>query len=404
MGWWQILRGRGHSSRLTPIPFLPAAFLSRCCPVVAYYIGTKVRAFFLNLVCLLALLLSSNVAAASEYRGQVTFGGLPVPGATVTVTQGAKKVTTVSEQGGIYSFPDLADGAWQIEIEMLCFSTIHAEITVSPATPAAKWELTLLPLDQIAKLTTLPPAPLPTAPLVKRPAASGSPASSSNDQPAEIPKPADDASQQSSDGFLVNGSVNNAATSRFSIDQAFGNRRFNSRSLYNGGLEVDYDNSALDARSYSLSGLESPKPSYNTITGILTFGGPLKIPHLLPRGPTFFVGYEWTRNHLAETDSGLVPTDAERTGDLSGLLNAIGQPITIYNPATGLPYPGNVVPVSPQAQALLHLYPLPNITGTPLYNYQVPVLNNTHQDELLSRLDKSSGAETSSMGASTLRA
>ena len=35
--------------------------------------------------------------------------------------------------------------------------------------------------------------------------------------------------------------------------------------------------------------------------------------------------------------------------------------VTIYNPATGLPYPGNVVPVSPQAQALLQLYPLPNI-------------------------------------------
>ena len=400
MGWRQILRGGGHSSRLTPIPylrttagrdmghspFLPAVFLSRCCPVVAYYIGERVPAFFLTLVCLLALLISSSVAAASEYRGQITFGGLPVPGATITVTQGTKKITAVSEQGGIYSFPDLADGPWQIEIEMLCFSTIHTEITVSPATPAAKWELTLLPLDQISKLTTLPPAPLPTAPLAKRPAAPGSP----NDQPADIPKPAEDASQ-SSDGFLVNGSVNNAATSRFSIDQAFGNRRYNSRSLYNGGLEVDYDNSALDARSYSLSGLESPKPSYNTITGILTLGGPLKIPHLLPRGPTFFVGYEWTRNHLAETDSGLVPTDAERTGDLSGLLNAIGQPITVYNPATGLPYPGNVVPVSPQAQALLQLYPLPNITGTPLYNYQVPVLNNTHQDQLLSRLEKNLG-------------
>ncbi len=206
-----------------------------------------------------------------------------------------------------------------------------------------------------------------------------------------MPKPAEEASQQSNDGFLVNGSVNNAATSRFSLDQAFGNRRTNSRSLYNGGLAAVYDNSALDARPYSLSGLNSPKAAYNRITGIFTLGGPLKIPHLLPRGPTFFVAYEWTRNHNALNESGLVPTAAERMGDLSNLLNPLGQPVVVYDPATGLPFPGNVVPVSSQAQALLQLYPSQNIYGNSLYNYQVPVLNSTHQDALLSRLDKTLG-------------
>src|SRR5271154_1482027 len=118
----------------------------------------------LNLMCALAALGLANVAAASEYHGLVTFGGLPVPGATITVTQGTRKLTTVSEQGGIYNFPDLADGPWKIEIEMQCFSTIHTEITIVPNTAAAKWELQLLPLDEIAKLTTLPPAPLPAPP------------------------------------------------------------------------------------------------------------------------------------------------------------------------------------------------------------------------------------------------
>jgi trimeric autotransporter adhesin len=349
----------------------------------------QMRRIFYLLCALVALALPS-VAAASEYRGQVTFGGFPLPGATVTVTQGTKKVTTVSDQGGLYTFADLPDGPAKIEIEMQCFSTIHADIAVSPNTPAAKWELTLLPLDQIMASTKLPAAPIPTlsAPApAKKPAVPGSP----NDNAVEIPKPPEEASQQSSDGFLVNGSVNNAATSQFSLDQAFGNRRSNSKSLYNGGLAAILDNSALDARSYSLSGLESPKPSYNTITGIFTLGGPLKIPRLLPHGPDFFVVYQWTRNHVAETNSGLVPTEAERTGDLSGILNPLGQPITIYNPATEMPYPGNVVPVSPQAQALLRLYPLPNLSGTPLYNYQVPVLNSTHQDALQSRLQKTLG-------------
>src|SRR5271163_3512987 len=98
-----------------------------------------------SLVCMLALLAFPSLAAASDYHGQVTFGGLPLPGATVTVTQGTKKDTAISDQGGLFTFPDLADGPAKIEIEMQCFSTVHADITVSPATPAAKWELTLLP-------------------------------------------------------------------------------------------------------------------------------------------------------------------------------------------------------------------------------------------------------------------
>jgi hypothetical protein len=344
------------------------------------------RVFYL--VWLFAAIAFPCIAAASEYRGQVTFGGLPLPGATVTVTQGTKKAIAVTDQGGLYTFPDLSDGPAKIEVEMLCFSTATADVTISPATVPGKWELTLLPLDQITKLTKLPPAPVPS--LSAKPKAPTSSAAANENAP-ELPKPAEEANQQSSDGFLVNGSVNNAATSRYSLDQAFGNRRSNSRALYNGGFAAIVDNSALDARPYSLSGLDTPKPSYNRVTAIVTLGGPLRIPHLLPRGPTFFVAYEWTRDHTAATDSGLVPTEAERTGDLSGLVNPLGQPLVVYDPATGLPFPGNMVPVSSQAQSLLQLYPLPNISGNPLYNYQVPVLNSQHQDALLSRLDKTLG-------------
>ena len=345
--------------------------------------------FVCALLCTLAPLAFPSLAAASQYHGQITFHGWPVPGATVTVTQGTKSVSTVSDQGGLYTFPDLTDGSAKIKIEMQCFSTIEAEVTITPDTLTAKWELALLPLDQMmarAKLAPDEPLVVSSAAL-KKPAASGS----SNGNLPAIPKPEDASSQQSSDGLLVNGSVNNAATSKFSLDQAFGNRRPNSKSLYTGGFAAILDNSALDARPYSLSGFDTPKASYNHLTGIFTFGGPIKIPHLLPHGPTFFVAYQWTRNHIAETESGLVPTAAERAGDLADLLNPLGQPVTIFNPLTGLPFPGNVVPVSPQAQALLQLYPLPNIAGGSLYNYQMPVLNSSHQDALQSRLDKTLG-------------
>jgi hypothetical protein len=354
-------------------------------------------------VCILALLAFPFLAMASEYHGQVTFGGFSVPGATVTATQGTKKVATVTDQGGVYSFPDLSDGAWKIEIEMQCFSTIHADVTIAEKTPAGKWELTLLPPDQLRKLATQAPLPPSTLPVLNAPAAAKKPEASEPN--ADIPKPQENASQDSSDGFLVNGSVNNAATSQYSLSQAFGNKRAGSKSIYNGGVSAIMDNSTFDARPYSLSGLEMPKGFYNRFTGGIAVGGPIKIPRLLPRGPNFFVGYQWTRNQTAQVDSGIVPTAEERTGDLSGLLKALGQPVTIYNPATGLPFFGNMVPVSSQAQALLNLYPLPlpNLVGTALYNYQAAVLNSSHQDALESRLDKTLGRKDTLWGGFNLQ-
>ncbi len=339
------------------------------------------------------------MAAATEYHGQIAFGGFAVPGATVSATQGTKIFTTVSDQGGLFDFPDLPDGQWKIEIEMQCFSTIHAEVTIAPRMPLAKWDLIPLPSNQIIALATLAPKGLPSVPAVvaRKPELAGA------DNALEISWPPDDVSQQSSDGFLINGSVNNAATSKFSLSQAFGNRRPNSRSLYNGGFAAILDNSALDARPYSLGGLDTPKAYYNRITGVFTFGGPMKIPHLLAHGPNFFAAYQWTRDHTAETESGLVPTAAERTGDLSSLLNALGQPVTIFNPATGRPFPGNVVPVSSQAQGLLQLYPLPNIAGDSLYNYQLSVLNSSHRDLVQTRMDKTLGRKDQLHGGFNLQ-
>ena len=41
-----------------------------------------------RLAGVIACLVTSGLAMASEYHGQVTFNGLPVPGVTVTATQG----------------------------------------------------------------------------------------------------------------------------------------------------------------------------------------------------------------------------------------------------------------------------------------------------------------------------
>jgi hypothetical protein len=103
---------------------------------------------------------------AAEQHGEVTFGGLPVPGATVTATQGDKKITAVTDQQGVYSFPDLTDGMWTIQVEMLGFSAVKDDITVGPETKPSTWELKMLPLDQIhaeAQPKGPPPTPPPPA-------------------------------------------------------------------------------------------------------------------------------------------------------------------------------------------------------------------------------------------------
>lgn len=323
---------------------------------------------------------------ASEQHGTVTFGGLPVPGATVTATQGAKKFTVVTNANGAYSFPDLANGTWNIQVDMLGFAPVKGEITGAPDSQPPKWELKMLPFDQIHAQAEVPipraepaaaPPPTPAPAEAKKPESS-SPARETDQQRDEL-------TQRASDGLLINGSQNNGASSPFALFPAFGNNRNGSRSLYNGALGVSVNNSIWDARTFSFTGQDTPKPAYNLLTGRAYFGGPLKIPHLLNNGPNFFVAYEWTRNRTATTTPALTPTAAQRTGDLSQLTTPI------IDPQTGAPFPGNVIPtsrISPQAQALLNLYPLPNFTTPGAYNYQVPIVGVTHQDSLQSRVNK----------------
>jgi len=53
-------------------------------------------------VCLIASLALYAAAAPSEYHGQASFGGLPVPGATVTAAQGERKLVSITDQQGVF--------------------------------------------------------------------------------------------------------------------------------------------------------------------------------------------------------------------------------------------------------------------------------------------------------------
>jgi hypothetical protein len=259
--------------------------------------------------------------AASEHRGVVKFGGLPVPGATITASQGERKVSTISDPEGAYEFAYLADGDWSIEVQMQLFAGKRRDVQVSAQASAAEWELKLLPADQIGKIAVAAAAPLPVA--SAKPVAGAMPtntatpfqrtdlASSRQTPAAPVEAPAAsnpdtaELAQRAADGFLINGSVNNGVVSPFAQQPAFGNNRRGARSLYNGNLGMIVNNSALDARSFSLTGQNTPKPEYSRLQGLASFGGPLKIPGLIKRnGPNVTVNYQWTRNSNASVQTG----------------------------------------------------------------------------------------------------
>ena len=303
---------------------------------------------------------------------------------------------------------------------MTGFATLTEEVTIGPNSPTGKWELKLLTIDQLksqAKVTTMAaqnqPSPAQAhapaergAGSIGRPrtaggqegrqdhkipeAAASGPAPSATNTAASTPTADQDTDERAANGFLINGSAVNGASSPFAQSFAFGNNR-GGKGLYNGGIGVILDNSALDARPYSLTGQNTPKPSYNRITGIATLGGPLRISHLLhgAHDPNIFAAYEWTRSVNDSTQSALVPTAAERGGDFSQVLNTLGQPVQIFNPSTGQAFSGNLIPqINPQAQALLNYYPLPSFSGNSRYNYQTGILSSTHQDALQSHFNE----------------
>ena len=74
---------------------------------------------------------------------------------------------------------------------------------------------------------------------------------------------------------------------------------------------------------------------------------------------------EWNLEDRGTTRSALVPTQAERNGDFSQGGVPGCSPGIPNDPLTGAPFPGNRIPanrISPGGQAMLNLYPLPNVT------------------------------------------
>jgi hypothetical protein len=152
-----------------------------------------------------------------------------------------------------------------------------------------------------------------------------------------------------------------------------------------GSLFEYLQNDIFDADPYGFSG-KAPK-KFNTFGG--SAGGPVLIPRLYNgHGKTFFfVDYEGNRRSTASLQQFLVPTLADRSGNLADLCGP-----TINN-------------INPTATALLTYIPKPNVAGTiscvngnvvaPGYNYEnfQPIPSSTDGADL--RVDQTIGGRNS---------
>ena len=100
------------------------------------------------------------VLLVADHRGQVMFNGVPVPGATVTATQGEKKFVAVTDLQGAYAFPELTEGTFTIQVEMLGFATLKQEVNAA----TAEFELKMVPIEEMKAeiVHASPPEATPT--------------------------------------------------------------------------------------------------------------------------------------------------------------------------------------------------------------------------------------------------
>ena len=103
-----------------------------------------------GVLCSIVVVLVAGCLNAAEHRGLVKFGTLPVPGAAVTTRQGDKTVAVLTDAQGVYVFPDLAEGAWTLQVEMRGFAPLKRDIQI-PADGVTTLELSMLPLAEITE-------------------------------------------------------------------------------------------------------------------------------------------------------------------------------------------------------------------------------------------------------------
>ena len=389
-----------------------------------------------------------------EITGVVKAGKTPLPGVTVTASNSltGKKLSVATAANGTYTFTGLPRGRYVVRIEFMGFAAQTQEIVLKPETPAGKFDAEMVlasrQQDQGA-LGNL--AALVTAGRGFQSLAMDNLSALAGGGAAGMSQGMMGGGQNGNGGDMsslpLNGAGAEGPTESVSITGAQGRtqdfgggseddiqekiQEFRDRSQREGGnlqggspggggpggmggggpmimrlprnlninqphgmLYASDDSGALDAKSYSLTGLATPKASYNVPRFGAFLGGPLNIPKIFNGGNKtfFFAGWNGNRGSTPYDAFSTVPTLAERSGDFSAATYKNGSPVQIFNPKTGQQFQSNgqlnvIDPslISPSAQALLAFIPLPNLNN-PTQNFHYVTSGSSSSDSVNFRL------------------
>jgi hypothetical protein len=151
---------------------------------------------------------------------------------------------------------------------------------------------------------------------------------------------------------------------------------------FHGGVYYYLRNEDLNANDFfaNRQGLPRSRYRFNTTGGFL--GGPVYIPKRFNTSKQklfFFFSIEDDPNVVPNSVRNYtVPTALERQGDFSQSVNSKGALISVKDPTTGQPFPGNIIPanrIDANSSKLLSVFPLPNALNTAVtgfaYNFQI---------------------------------
>jgi outer membrane receptor protein involved in Fe transport len=190
---------------------------------------------------------------------------------------------------------------------------------------------------------------------------------------------------------------------------------------FHGGARYFHRHEGLNANNFfrnaqglNANGIEAqPRTLYRYNNVGYDIGGPIYLPKKLfgPLGGSnktrdklfFYWNQEWYEQLAPEGTRNIrVPTMAERNGDFSQTTDGNGNPITIIDPSTGSQFrdPTRATPNNPlglniipqdqwysSGQAILNLYPQPNVAGNSRFNYTSAVSSRIPRREDIVRID-----------------
>jgi hypothetical protein len=382
----------------------------------------------LSLPCALFLSLCIFLSSAARLQAQVENGisgtitdssGAVIPNAQITVSNDATGVTAkaTTSSAGTFTLVGLNPGKYSVTVEAAAFKTVATNLTVEVAkmstvsfqmSPGATTETVqvkegdvLLNTTSPTLGTTLEPELVKNAPIeinglarqidsfmFLAPGVQGSTTSHNinggvtfenevqfNGVPVAFVDYAGNQTYinppyEAISEFRVNSSTFDA---RYGLGQGAVtyNMASGTNDLHGDAFEILrnqlFDSSGFFPTHFSADGKPAPPVDQQHNYGF-TVGGPVIIPKLYNGKNRTFAHYsaDWFKQNQAQNNIGTVPTAAMKNGDFSSFVDSTGTQIPIYDPQTGQPFPGNIIPksrFSALANSVLPSIPDPDRTG-----------------------------------------